>query len=420
MTADRTRSPARLTAAAAALLALAAGPARLAAQGDDLPKWKIDPYTRMDPKAMERAGYVSFGPFGFGEINERAVPTDEIEKELGEPHILWVETAHFRLGSSLERWPIPVDRETRTKLRAELEELAEKLPRINERTRVLDPWLRVHLFAHRLEKLYADWQKRLGVTDASFPDKPNSSVDGKYMGEGRFLGQKEKYAVLLLQKESDYTRYLRTYIGMAQTFAKRHNFKMTDMLFFGTAAELYEGSLRHDTSMHCHVYFNVVQQLINGYRHYNFDFPVWFKEGVGHFYGRGVDEKYNNFDQNESTSADVRKTWNWKPKVRALVVAGSDKVTPWAEMFQWRDYGQITFTDHMVLWSRVEYLIGLGDDKFAKFLFAVKDAADPNRPGGRADVLDVQREAFRDAWGGNVVVLEEKWKEYVKTTYPVR
>ena len=55
-------------AAAAAALATS-----LFAQADKLPKWKIDPYTKNDPQAMAKAGYVSFGPFNFGTIAEKTV-----------------------------------------------------------------------------------------------------------------------------------------------------------------------------------------------------------------------------------------------------------------------------------------------------------------------------------------------------------
>lgn len=387
---------------------------------DKLPKWKIDPYTKNDPKLMKKAGYVSYGPFGFGEIGDKEVSTEAIEKELGDIKLIWVETAHFKIGSALARWPIPTDRTVKKKLRAELAELKEKLPKVNEKTRVLDPWLRLHLFAQRVENLYKRFQQIMEVTDEDFPPKKGMLVKGRYMGEGPYLGQPAKYTILMCQKESDYTRYLRTYIGMAQTFAKRHNFKVTGSLFTGTAAELYEGSLKHDTAMHCHIMFNTIQQLINGYRMYTFDMPVWFKEGMGHYFERLVSLKYNNFDQNESNSADIRKTWKWKPKVRALVITKSDKLRSWSEMLSWRDFGQIKFTDHMVLWARMDYLFSLGDKGIRVYLDGMKGSIDPTSQGLSKAILKVQREAFRNAWNGNAVKLDEKWMEYAKETYPTR
>ena len=136
-----------------------------------LPRWKIDPYTKNDPVRMKMAGYISFGPFPFGEIGTKIVDTAHVDKHLSYARIIWVETAHFRIGSSLGRWSIPTEIEVRRKLRAELERLKLKLGnKVNPKTRVLDPWLRLHLTAQRMEELYAEIQDWLGVEDSEFLD----------------------------------------------------------------------------------------------------------------------------------------------------------------------------------------------------------------------------------------------------------
>ena len=85
--------PIALLAAATVLLA------PLHAQRKErVPKWKIDPYTKNDPKLMAKLGYVSYGPFPFGMRGSNHVTSDEISKHLGYVNLLWVETAHFRIG----------------------------------------------------------------------------------------------------------------------------------------------------------------------------------------------------------------------------------------------------------------------------------------------------------------------------------
>ena len=83
--------------------------------------------------------------------------------------ILWIETPHFRIGINLPAYTVPMDPVIRAKIRDELTRLAEKLPRVNPKARRLDPWLRAHLVAHRLEKLYAETQSLFGVKDEDFP-----------------------------------------------------------------------------------------------------------------------------------------------------------------------------------------------------------------------------------------------------------
>ncbi len=68
------------------------------------PRWKIDPYTKNDPERMRKAGYVSFGPFEFGELGSKNITSEHVEDHLFYARIIWVETAHFRIGSTLTPW----------------------------------------------------------------------------------------------------------------------------------------------------------------------------------------------------------------------------------------------------------------------------------------------------------------------------
>ncbi|HMQ23572.1 MAG TPA: hypothetical protein PKE00_13830, partial [Planctomycetota bacterium] len=101
-------------------------------QGGKSDKWRIDPYTKNDPAAMEKAGYVRFHPMPFGEQAGVEVSTEKIEEELGDAKVRWVETAHFRIGSTLPAFLIPAsERKIKLKIEAELERLAKKLPNVN-------------------------------------------------------------------------------------------------------------------------------------------------------------------------------------------------------------------------------------------------------------------------------------------------
>jgi len=380
-----------------------------------LEKWQIDPYTKNDPKKMKKAGYVSYGPFEWGDKHN----TDDILRALGNVRIRFVETAHIKLGVALPTYLVPTDPKIKKKLRDELTRLKKKIPKVNPRTRRLDPWLRLHLFAQRCEDLYAEFSRRLGVTDDSFPSKRGTFVNGRYMGEGKYLGEPSKYTVLLLRREGDHTRYLTTFVGSVQKFAKRHNFKTIGSLLFVTAEDLYNGRNRDDTAMHCHVVWNLTHNFIDGYRFYSHDLPVWFKEGMAHWFDRRVYPKFNDFDQTEGTAADMRRVWRWRPKVRQMI--GTDKFTPAAEVLKWRDYGQIKFNDHMAIWSRIDYLMSLGDKKWATFMNSVKGIVD-KKTGlvtGK-NILDLQRKAMRKAWGLNPLTLDERWTEYVIKNYPTR
>ena len=69
-----------------------------------------------------------------------------------------------------------------------------------------DPWLRAHLWARRLEKWYADFVTTFGITPADFEELARKAKAGESMGEGPYLGMKDKFVVLLTEKRSNFGR----------------------------------------------------------------------------------------------------------------------------------------------------------------------------------------------------------------------
>ena len=137
------------TIARIACAVLAAGMAGPAAQSTRSAPGE-DPYTRSQPETLDALGYVRIGPMPWGSTD-----TTALSAELGDPDLRWIETEHFRLGCSLAEVAVRQNKRMRSSLGDDLEELAAKLPQLRpQAVRKLDPWLRAHLFAHRLECLY--------------------------------------------------------------------------------------------------------------------------------------------------------------------------------------------------------------------------------------------------------------------------
>ena len=389
---------------------------------EKLPKWRIDPYTRNEPEALAKAGYVSFGPFPFGHVGVNPVESKHIDEFSQYVQILWIETKHFRLGINLPKWTVPFDPETRAKIRKELERLAEKIPRIDPKAKVLDPWLRAHLFAQRVEDIYDEFQKLAGTKDEDWPQDPDKVVitpGARYMGQGPFLGMKDKYLLLLWDKEGSHRGFMKAYLGRDSRFGQRWHFKETSSLLYTVSIESEEGRLKHDTALHGNVAFNVSQNLLDGFRFYSYDLPVWVREGLGHWFERRVDPKWNTFDQNEGSPADMKNTWKWEPYTRNLVVTGG-KFAPFAEAFTWRDFGKITFNDHVAIWSRIDWLLQQEPERWQNFLFEIKGRVTKEWKPDQEDLVGATREALQKAYGFSVLQFDQKWGEWVKTTYPAQ
>ena len=374
----------------------------------------LDPYTKNDPKAMLRAGYVGFGPFEVGDGHD----TKAVAALLGDTAIAWAETSHFKIGCSLAPLPLPPGKDGQALVR-DLEQLKKLVPGVEPRPKVLSTWLRLHVYALRLEQLYADVQRRLGVGDESFPG-PKDAIDYKsYRGEGPYLGQRGKYVVLLLDRASSFGRYARAFLDTRQRFTVRHLFRLADSMLLSTCEEFAEGRFRDDAALHCHVVFNVVHNLLDGYRHYNHDLPVWFKEGLAQWHVRRIDPRFTSWSTASEWGADWRPVADWAPVVRGLVETGS--VPPARTTMRWLDYGPAKFADRVVFWSRVDWLMTMGDAKLRVFLDTLKEPFDRTaRLPDPAEVAARQDLALHKAWGLDLDSFDHYWAAWVKKSTSAR
>lgn len=374
---------------------------------------EVDPYTKGEPAALERAGYVSFGPFRFGDVHT----TEQIETLLGGIPLLWVETPHFKLGSALPTYDIPRgDKDERERLRAELVELAKSIDGVKPKTKELDPWLRLHLHARRLENLYAEFLGHLGLKETDFPalalDPARARRPGD-MGDGPYLGQRSKYTVLLLEKSSALARYTQVAFGTAFLQPQRQHFPKTGSLLFATATDLLEGDWRSDTGLTCYVQASVAQNLAEGLRGFRFQLPFWLVEGIGHWFRRQVSPRFHVFSNSDPATRQSRDQADWAPSVRARVRHGAFPTTE--DMLAWSDPNALKWSDHLVLWSRIDYLMSADEGAFGRLLVHLKDPLGRRRS---EDAIVRAREALHLATGMDPAEFDAGWAAWVEATYP--
>lgn len=395
--------------------------ASASAQDKEVPKWRLDPYTKNDPEVMAKLGYVSYGPFTFGQRGRKTVTTEQVDQDLSYAQLLWVETEHFKIGTSLASWATASDSLTRNKIRAELQRLKAIIPKVNPKARKLTPWLRLHLTAMRMEDLYREFLKWVDVEDSEFPRGKSDVIAGRgrFLGYGPYLGMQGKFLILLTDRGDTYGDYVQRYIGKSGEFGQRWHFQGVGCLFYGTASDLEGGRLQHDTAMHCDLAFNVAHSLVDGFRHYSYDAPVWITEGLAHWFQRRVNPRWNSFSQNESTVANKRPLWKWEPYTRKLIAGG--KFSPFSEVYTWRDFGQIDFDDHVLIWSRWDFLMSMGPEKFSEFMFQVKGRVNPRTWAvDQTDLVGATRTALRKTYGLTPLSFDDRWKEWVMENYSAK
>lgn len=392
-------------------VALLAATGSLSAQKvPDKEDLQYDPYTRNDPEAMAAAGYVAIGNMPWGDGHT----TSDIDAALGGAPIIWIETEHFRIGSSLPPYGIDSgDRLEKKKIREELKRLRETLPRVPRKTSVLDPWLRVHLIAMRAEDLYGEISDLLQVQDSDFRSADVEDASFKERGIGPYLGMRNKFTILLTEKKSTLARYGNTFCKREYVGPIMHNFPENEVLLFGLAAEM--DNMGADTTMHCMLVYGLTINLLNGYRSFRHSVPAWLSLGLAHWNARQIDETRNYFTDQRTFSQDDKDIWDWEVRVRGRVKNEAD---PGFEiMTGWPDHSSLSFTDIMVSWGRVDFLRREHPQELAEFLRVIKAPFPLGVIPTNQIMQSHQVDAFQVVLGLEPAEFDGIWRSWVPKNY---
>ncbi|MEW6072203.1 MAG: hypothetical protein AB1726_06340, partial [Planctomycetota bacterium] len=393
--------------AAAAVLAGSARGGSPAPQGRErIPRNdpRTDPYTKGTPEAQRAAGIVSLGGFEFA-----LTDTAGIDAFLAAADIRWIETAHFEIGMGLGAYKVP-EKEAKA-IRAELEALAAVLPGVDPTAKLIDPWLRAHLYAQRAERAYARFVEIFGLGDTQFPDAQHPwMIDTPYLGEGPHLGQKGKFEVLLLPSEAWHSDFLHEQFGLQREQSQRWNIIERDSLL--VAIHTKQGDLRSDVACHCHLVFNLAHLMLDGYKHYSYDTPFWLLEGLGHFMEREIDPTHNTFDAAEGSLAVESRKSNWDAEAAKLVRSG--EAPSIAELVQLKSYADFEMRHHVVAWSMTKYLIEERRAGYTAVTAALHGRKNAEGFPDGSDLPGVLRAAVREHLGQTYAELEAAWTEWAR------
>lgn len=422
-----------------ALLALLFLTAPLSAQRN---KKLVDTVMEGEEELLAELG-LSYAPFRFMHST-----TDQVELDLfikGE--VLWLETPHFRIGSMLKKWKIPVPE--KKAYRAELERMQQDYPHIDPKMGTLDPWMRLHLYGWRMENMYDEFLDHMGFTDEDFRMLPGEDLFDRaleedftktindfelerggqkrspgfpqWVGMGQYLGEPYKFEIFLVEEEAVWAEFKLRYCGIKTPHPQRWNVKVETLdqgitqarsrcLSFGLSTDQVRA--RHDQHVHNALRHNLAINFLDGYMLYLFDMPAWIREGYAHYMRRLNNHGYNFFDSGEGAAAIERDDEDWAPEVRKLVK--KDEAVDFARLARINDYVDLAFEDHLVVWSKIDFLIQTDKEKFGKFILQIKTQ------GTGAAIADVQRDAFRDLYGWTMRQAEEAWKAWVLENYGTR
>ena len=363
------------------------------------------PYCGNEPERMQAGGIVSHGGFPFGKTD-----TAKVDASFPSMEIRWIETDFFRIG--LANGPHKVKFEEKKKFLAELTRLQQRFPAVKPDAAIIDPWLRLHLYAQRCHDTLDRFLAIMGAKGAAFADG-SGTWTGNYVGEGPYLGQKEKYELLVLPSESASVMFLTEHTGQALKVSHRHhNIDRGSIAYY---CHTQQGQLRQDGALHNNVVFNLAHNFFDGFYHYTYDTPVWLHEGLAHLMEREIDERWNSFDSGEGGTANMTSKGNWKPDVLKLIAAG--EAPRMAELLTIKSYAELTLTHHFTTWSMLDYLVKSNPEGLAAFLRAIKSNVDEQGIPTGANLIEHHRKVFREHLGMTYAEFDEAWRAWVLLNY---
>jgi hypothetical protein len=376
-------------------LALSSGPAV-----DQKPaRVEICPWCKNDPATMKAAGVVSHGPIAIGPKGSEALAASL-------PMGTWIflETAHLRWAFSLG--PEAIDINEKKRVRGELARLKKILPSVPTDSNKLDPWLRLHLLGMKGEELYARFQQILQVKDADFPE--SRRADGPFMGDGRFLGEKDKFEVVVHVSRDMHRAFTTDFCGVSITDSLRWHFTSPHKLLVSVPAE--DADLKHDRWLFPHVAHNLSHAFLCAYKHFSYDPPVWLDEGLAHVIEKELEPASVTIDGTEGATRETHTPSDWGEAVKKAV--GRGKPPTLAGLMHLKEFGELDTDAHLCAWSMIRFLIEEHPDAMAKILAGVKGQLDANGLPSGKDLPDLERKLFKDAGGWTPQSFDDDWRKW--------
>ncbi|TAJ18048.1 MAG: hypothetical protein EPO68_08435 [Planctomycetota bacterium] len=376
---------------------LLAGGAR--AQSADAAAFAPCPYCDDDPALLAKLGLVRHGAMPFGARDSLAVAA-------GAPRGTWwfLESAHFRVALGIGACaiePARIDAVER-----ELALLRAVLPKVPRSPRKLDPPLRLHLAVQRLEHSYARIQRALGVADADFPE--SRPLDGPFMGDGRFLGEKDKFEFAIFASEADHNAWIKPFSGATVTDTLRWHFSPQHKLHASVPA--HDSDIRTDLGLHTHLVHNLAHLMLCAYKHFSYDPPAWLDEGLAIYFEKEIDPNAITLEGQEGGSKSVRPPANFAARARAL--AQSDGGPRFARLLGLREVADFEGDDLVASWAIAKFLVEAHPQPFARFVGALKGQLDERGvPTGR-DLGGLQRKLLQELWQWNPQQLDREWRAW--------
>ena len=190
---------------------------------------------------------------------------------------LYLETVHCRIASSMGEQSLT--KKDRVRLADEINELRLYFPTLPAVPKKLSAEMYLFLIGLRLEKLYSDVQRVFQVQDSDFPSsRAAQQGQGEYMGDGPYLGEREKFEFILHAKIKTHEEFTYQQRGLRVRDSVRWHNRSPSKLILSMPTE--DSDIRQDRWMWPHLAHNASHMMLDGFKFFAYDAPLWLAEGL--------------------------------------------------------------------------------------------------------------------------------------------
>jgi len=365
--------------------------------GKDICKW-----CENDPEILSKLGIVAHEPIAIGPGAWDG--SDSFRANLVASSWVFVETPNFRWASSLSGDSLK--REDQERLEPYFQRMRDAGMKLPKKIKKMDAALQIHVYAIRGEELYTRFLEIIQHKPEDFPEA--RGVQGPYMGNGRYLGEADKFEIYLHKSAVTHRAFTKEHMGATVTGSLRWHFRDPHKLVASCPAE--DSDLRKDKWLWPHVAHNLGHMFLAAYKHFSYQPPIWLDEGFALALEREAEPTSITTEGEEGTlNEDVRND-DWIGEQKKLLKAEEPRM---AELFNRRTLGSLSEMEAVSCWSRVRFLMEEHPDKFAQLLGILKGQLDSEGYPTGDDLDGLQRRTFRELWSWSFADFDAAWKAWL-------
>jgi len=356
-----------------------------------------------DPLPLSEAGILSRQPQAIGDPALASFAETMIDSDW-----LYVETAHFRVASSLD--DMKLSAKDRKRLAPELAELAPYFPELGAKPKKIPREVYVVLMGMRVEKLYAEFQRVMAVSDADFPvSRAAQAGQGEYMGDGPYLGEREKFEIVLHGDGIDHNDFTEQQRGIVARDTVRWHCRKPSKLI--VSMPCVDGDTSKDQWLWPHLAHNVAHMLLDGFKFFAYDTPLWLAEGLALGFEKQVNPESWTRDGGEGVFFEPERSKDWGKDIKSIARKG--KHTSIAKLMAANGPADLDRTANMTAWSMTQFLIQRHPQAYSKMMGKLKAQLDEQGYPTGNNLDDLTRAQFRELWQWTPRQFEQAWLRWV-------